>query len=79
MKRAVTLLLAIALAVCILPASYSAPNAAQTDDYLLLEDFEGFEADGATPDGYSATDLTQFNIPEVPVYEIMKSGHSGME
>lgn len=77
MKRAVTLLLAIALAVCILPASYSAPNAAQTDDYLLLEDFEGFEADGSTPDGYSATDLTQFNIPEVPVYEIMKSGHSG--
>lgn len=47
------------------------------EQYLLLEDFEGFEADGSTPAGYTAPDLTGFGVPAVPVYEILKSGHSG--
>lgn len=47
------------------------------EQYLLLEDFEGFDADGSTPAGYTAPDLTSFGVPTVPVYEILKSGHLG--
>ena len=59
MKRIVTLLLAFILTVCMLPASLNVPASAQTEDYLLLEDFE------AGIDGYWGGDLSSFNLAPV--------------
>ena len=53
------------------------PDDDGNNQYMLLEDFESFAADGTMPAGYSSSDLTSFGVPAVAEYQIKKSGHSG--